>query len=324
VSGSESLSRTSDSTVKAGVDFVENFGRGAIEAPIQSLGQLWDELRGKTPTPAKEPVDPQATGLEAAASRAGYTLGSSLALIGMAALTHKILPSAALESPIARFGTGAGLGSGYSLLFTPEYGSGQDFWTNKLKDAAVSGLTVGTIGSFRSPVLDSESKWTNFGRGAVSGFGSGVAGGLMSAEASSLLYDHSLASADKLLNSGLSFGIGGAAFGGLRGALARPAEAPDPTQAQTERADRPMPLPEGLTSDSNPKIGVDEFGNKMIITKDGLAATFKDGKWEPGFLFGGRAFMNDFSQVTDPVERDQILTHAADALRLFKETAPER
>ena len=53
----------------------------------------------------------------------------------------------------------------------------------------------------------------------------------------------------------------------------------------------------------------------MVVTADGLAATFKDGRWQPGFLFNSLNWMNDFYDVTDPDEKESILSAAAEALR---------
>jgi len=69
---------------------------------------------------------------------------------------------------------------------------------------------------------------------------------------------------------------------------------------------------------------VDEFGYMMVLTADGLAATFKDGRWQPGLLFGALSLMNDFWQITDQQEKDLILSAAANALREFKRMDAER
>jgi WD domain, G-beta repeat len=84
-----------------------------------------------------------------------------------------------------------------------------------------------------------------------------------------------------------------------------------------------MPLPSDITNDPDPRVGEDEFGNMMVVTKDGLAATFKDGRWQPGFLFHALSWMNEFWMITDQHKKDLILSAAADALREFKLTAPE-
>jgi len=85
----------------------------------------------------------------------------------------------------------------------------------------------------------------------------------------------------------------------------------------------PLPLLTDITIDPEPDVDKDEFDNMVVITRDGLAATFSSrrGRWEPGLLFSD---MNEFTQVTDQHERERILIAAADALRKFKTDAPRR
>ena len=85
-----------------------------------------------------------------------------------------------------------------------------------------------------------------------------------------------------------------------------------------------MPLSSDITSDPKPNISKDEFGNMIILTSDGVAATFKDGRWQPGLLFTlplPRS-RDEFSQVTDEQERARILDAATDALREFRRATP--
>jgi hypothetical protein len=78
-----------------------------------------------------------------------------------------------------------------------------------------------------------------------------------------------------------------------------------------------MRLPTDVTDDPEPSIGKDEFGNMVILTRDGVAATFKDGRWQPGVLFTlvPPRSRDEFTEVTDEQERERILRAATDALR---------
>jgi hypothetical protein len=84
-----------------------------------------------------------------------------------------------------------------------------------------------------------------------------------------------------------------------------------------------MPLPSDITS-APARVVEDEFGYMMVLTADGLAATFKDGRWQPGLLFGSLSLMNDFWQITDQHKKDLILSASGDALREFKRMDAER
>ena len=84
-----------------------------------------------------------------------------------------------------------------------------------------------------------------------------------------------------------------------------------------------MPLPSDITT-APVRVGEDEFGNMMVFTADGLAATFNDGRWQPGQLFSSLCWMNEFWQVNDQPKKDLILNAAANALREHKRMHAER
>jgi hypothetical protein len=79
-----------------------------------------------------------------------------------------------------------------------------------------------------------------------------------------------------------------------------------------------MPLPRDVSDDPDPMIGEDEYGNMMVLTRDGAAATFTEGRWQPGLLFPVALpddRRDEFNAVTDEQKREAILAAAADALR---------
>lgn len=65
-----------------------------------------------------------------------------------------------------------------------------------------------------------------------------------------------------------------------------------------------------------PTVGKDDDGNMIIMTEDGLAATFLRGDWQPGLKFSARK-MDDMEYVSDPQEVQQITEQASEALRQF-------
>lgn len=94
----------------------------------------------------------------------------------------------------------------------------------------------------------------------------------------------------------------------LLAAYERRAE-PTRTQAQTQ-------LEIGST-DSEPKrppivVGHTD-GTYAILQSDGAAASFVDGKWQPGIAFESRDFM-DMSMISNRASRSILLTMAAEAL----------
>ena len=54
-------------------------------------------------------------------------------------------------------------------------------------------------------------------------------------------------------------------------------------------------------------------GTMAVLQSDGSAASFVDGKWQPGIAFESRDFL-DMSQISKPDLRKRILEEAAEAL----------
>lgn len=63
-----------------------------------------------------------------------------------------------------------------------------------------------------------------------------------------------------------------------------------------------------------PTVGRDDDGNMVIILKDGAAASYKHGKWQPGLLWSGRTIM-EFYQVNDDSTLEAVLAQADSALK---------
>jgi hypothetical protein len=64
-----------------------------------------------------------------------------------------------------------------------------------------------------------------------------------------------------------------------------------------------------------PIIGKDPEDGSIVIFDSGRTASFKGGQWQPGVLFHNDQILNDFRDVTDPIEVDRIMQEAADVLR---------
>lgn len=62
-----------------------------------------------------------------------------------------------------------------------------------------------------------------------------------------------------------------------------------------------------------PKIVGSTDGTFAILRSDGAAASFVDGKWQPGIAFLSRDFM-DMSVISNVELRTKILADAAEAL----------
>jgi hypothetical protein len=64
-----------------------------------------------------------------------------------------------------------------------------------------------------------------------------------------------------------------------------------------------------------PIIGRDPDDGSIVILDSGRTASFKDGRWQPGVLFGNDQLLDDFIDVSDPTEIARIMDEAADVLR---------
>lgn len=338
MSSDSPASRASNNPLQAGVNFVEGLGRGAVMQSVDSVEQIWDEIRGK-PISIPKPDNSQG-GLAGEAGDAGEAIGKALPLVGAAVLMNRYLP---MENRALAFSSGVGLGFGYSMLFSPVNDPNKNFWSEKLGNAASLGLTLGTMNTFFRAPAAGESRLANLQSGAVAGLKGGLLGGAVNAESTSLFQNHTLASPDKLLTSALTYGIAGLTLGGAGGAFSKSAigTSDSAETAETARAAGQTPalgaeresslMPaaasardtdEGFARMSNPNdagaptIGRDDEGNVVVMTKDGLAATYKNGEWFPGLQFSSRKIQN-LDQVTDPDERQLILGQAQEALKKF-------
>ena len=62
-----------------------------------------------------------------------------------------------------------------------------------------------------------------------------------------------------------------------------------------------------------PRIVGSTDGTYAILRSDGAAATFVDGKWQPGIAFESRDFM-DMSMISNVETRTRLLEEASEAL----------
>ncbi|RTM03359.1 MAG: hypothetical protein EKK31_18530 [Hyphomicrobiales bacterium] len=91
--------------------------------------------------------------------------------------------------------------------------------------------------------------------------------------------------------------------------------------AYERRAERTRPQAQTQSeigsADSNPKrppvIVGDTDGTYAILRSDGAAASFVDGKWQPGIAFESRDFL-DMSEISNLGSRSILLTMAAEAM----------
>ncbi|HEY9714506.1 MAG TPA: hypothetical protein V6C72_13650, partial [Chroococcales cyanobacterium] len=314
---------SNNNLLDAGVDFFESMGRAALIKPVQSVQQLIDEVQGK-PLHLEAPASKNQGGLDGFASKAGDAIGTALPFVASALLLHKFVPITA-ESRLLGIGSGFALGAGYSGLFSPVYGETKNFWQAKLENAAVSGLTVGTMSAFGAPAA-SDSAIANIANRAYTGFKAGAAGGLVNAEFSSLFNGQPIASPQKLLDNGLAYGITGAALGGLGGVMSKSDAANESNDEITSPEKRvngtsaePAPkLGYSLAADARteadlPMIGRDDDAGLIAIIDGDRSATFRNGQWTPGVTMSGARFAG-LSDVRDPNEIQLLMQAAEQAL----------
>lgn len=315
-------SQSGDNNVaRAGLDFVEELGRSAVLTPIQGAIQLTDHLLGK---PNEVQAPPETThasgGLDGFARQAGSAIGSALPFVAASIVTRHFLPMG--SGRLASFGAGAALGFGYDAAFHPVYGK-DDYWSTKFHNAAVSALTVGAMSSF-APGLPgaAQSRLSAIGRGAFTGFSSGAAGGVLNAEADSLVGGHGFAQTDRVFQSALTFGLTGAALGGIGGTrteLAKPLESTKITKSLMEtsemgakNADVPWYLRAKTSGEKAPVVVKGDDGSILIL--DGTRfASFKNNQWQDGIAFHHDQIA-EFNPVKDVADVYRTVRHASDAL----------
>jgi hypothetical protein len=65
---------------------------------------------------------------------------------------------------------------------------------------------------------------------------------------------------------------------------------------------------------NSPRVGEDEYGSMFIMTRDGAAASYFKGEWQPGIIFEGRDLLQ-FARIDDPEEIRTFMVQADSALR---------
>ncbi|MGH9549814.1 MAG: patatin-like phospholipase family protein, partial [Terriglobales bacterium] len=148
-----------------------------------------------------------------------------------------------LANPVAQATASGAL---YGGIFHPS-APGEDFLTSRLKNAAVSGATFGTLalsGSLLTRAAESSFVTSDLAsgflrNGAVAGVLSGVPAGIVSAEGDSLVNGNKgWASGSQLLQSIYGFSMAGGVFGALNG-LERPATVPPEQTALPVEGEQP-------------------------------------------------------------------------------------
>jgi hypothetical protein len=86
------------------------------------------------------------------------------------------------------------------------------------------------------------------------------------------------------------------------------------TEAQTQSGTSPT----DSKSERPPTIVGCTDGTYAVLQSDGAAASFVDGKWQPGIAFESRDFL-DMSMISNPASRSLLLTMAAEALAKSRE-----
>lgn len=227
------------------VDFMHSAVYAGIQSPLTGATQLIDQVAGTHLDKAVSFIEAPEHAKFGSADWHAQQLGSALGTVLPFLAVHKGLSAtlgetAIMSNPIAQ---GAGSGLVFGSIFQPTE-SGENFWSSRLKNGVVSGVTFGAIGGFNGALgklADSEALSGTFaqrlvGNQVFSGIASGVPAGLVSAETGSLLAGKGLASGQDLAQSAYSYGLIGGAFGTL-GVFAQRRSQP-PADA---RSDAPVP-----------------------------------------------------------------------------------
>lgn len=317
---------TTENMLSTGADFIDGLGHG-LSAPVRSVNQLVDEAYGRGSIDAKHTAAPAD---QSTAQKFGEVIGEAVPFVAAALLTRRFIPAAA-GSRLASAAFGFGFGAGYDFLFHPVSNPGDNFWASKLHNGVVSGLTVGAMSGLAPAGYGGEglTRWQSIRNGTFTGFKTGVFGGLVNAEADSLLSGQGPASKEHLINSALSFGLVGGTLGGIGGAFAK-LEAPtsersvSSTYLAREAKERPMsenkaPQDEvpwfrrtKPNGDPEPSIARGEDGS-VVILDNGVAYSFKNGKWTEGLQFSHEQ-MAEFSPVRSQADVYRLLGEAEKSL----------
>lgn len=226
---------------------LEEFGSSllysAIQSPLDGVLELVDNVTGTKLLPKiqfiSSPVAQKFGTANWYASEAGSSLGMLVPLLTVSYGVKGILGTSALvdEEQLASLSKVGSLGLSmkesaltgfaYGSIFEPTSNNKQNFFLNRLTDGLSSALTFSTMTaaslSLRSVSAlsgSTSSDLTSFlskalSNNTVNSILSGVPGGIVSAESSSLLNTGKLAQSKNLIQSAYTMGIIGGVFGGV-------------------------------------------------------------------------------------------------------------
>jgi hypothetical protein len=320
ISAQKTQTSDNNNVVKAGLDFFEEMGHNAVVTPIEGATQFVGRLAGKD-IEFQTPAAVETGGLDGVARKAGAAIGSAIPFVAAALLTRRFLPMAA-ESPLTAFGAGAGLGFSYDTVFHPVYGSTENYWTNKLQNASVTALTVGTMSALAPTTYGAVGRWSAVSNGALTGLKTGLAGGFVNAEGDSLIKYHRFAGIDKLTSTTLTYGLTGVALGGIGGLMSESNVPNDQTKPATAAPESQAELPwfRRTKPNGDPEPIVSKGENGRILILDGRNAySFADGKWNDGILFSH----DQIAEFTPVKSQQQVYMHLDQAEGALRQAAEE-
>ncbi len=193
----------------------------AIEAPVEGGYQLVNEVTGNNlpnwhcALPAGDSTWAHAGDLIGSAALflgVSKLTGLGASKLGLGEVTGEALTASTTRASLQSFATGASVG-----LLQPV--AGKDYWSNKVKFTAQSGLSFAMMGG-AGRLLDSTGRFgvagaRTIGQSVSIGALSGTAGGITDAIAKSELFDQRLPTFNEVVNTTASY----AAFGGIFGAM---------------------------------------------------------------------------------------------------------
>ncbi len=202
-----------------GKEFAKGFIDGGIERPINGVGQFVS--LGHLPHVDLVELDPNVSGGKLAAQKIGSTAGVIFDYILLAAVMNKVAGKL-LGAPATSTGvrlTGSAMTGFVSGSVLEPLKPGESQW-NRLSNGATQAVTFTAIDAFSGGLASKFGAPTFFNsvaRGGLSGFGAGV----VHANADSAFHGHGLATPERMLNEGITWGAGGAIMGGISYGVSR-------------------------------------------------------------------------------------------------------
>ncbi len=246
---------------------IDSFQYTLVQAPLNGASQLIDHVAGTDLLPKVQIFQAPQHAETGSAAWLGQVVGGTAGAAAPFIAMHKLVgPGAAgrLEmtaeyglsrTALPSISKSVLTGALYSGILTP-VGEGEgDFWTARLRHAAVGGATFGTL---TASTIGMKSSGLAFLRNdIVSGALSGVPAGIVSADANALLSSGKLSSGSERLQAVANYAIGGGLLGaaniadeyvrptsGIRGVrtLEEMKQLADTTMTSGERTPSPLEL----------------------------------------------------------------------------------